>query len=98
MRRLWTIAVVLLLAAPAAGLDEVDQAVLDAEAERVAVMAEAKRSVLAIFSAGAYGFTMASQYNARPRPPEVLVDGEDYQIIRRRETYEDLTAAESEPL
>lgn len=52
--------------------------------------------LLAVFSAGAYGFTMASQYNARPRPPEVLVDGGNYRIIRRRETYDDLTAAERE--
>ncbi|MCG3177888.1 MAG: Diaminopimelate decarboxylase [Phycisphaerae bacterium] len=49
---------------------------------------------LAIFSAGAYGFAMASQYNARPRPPEVLVDGEGYRIIRRRESYDDLIAHE----
>ncbi|MBN1344563.1 MAG: diaminopimelate decarboxylase [Phycisphaerae bacterium] len=50
--------------------------------------------VLAVFTAGAYGFAMASQYNARPRPPEVLVCGADYRIIRRRETYGDLIAAE----
>lgn len=50
--------------------------------------------LLAVFSAGAYGFAMASQYNARPRPPEVLVDGADWRIIRRRETYEDLIACE----
>lgn len=49
---------------------------------------------LAILSAGAYGFTMASNYNSRPRPPEVLVDGDNAQIIRRRETFEDLIAAE----
>ena len=49
---------------------------------------------LAIFSAGAYSFTMASQYNARPRPPEVLVSGNAFRVIRRRETYEDLVAAE----
>lgn len=50
--------------------------------------------VLAIFGAGAYGFSMASQYNARPRPAEVLVDGDKVQLIRRRETYDDLVAAE----
>ncbi|MBN1942935.1 MAG: diaminopimelate decarboxylase [Phycisphaerae bacterium] len=50
--------------------------------------------LLAVFSAGAYGFVMASQYNARPRPAEVLVEGESFRVIRRRETYEDLFAAE----
>jgi diaminopimelate decarboxylase len=50
--------------------------------------------LLAVFTAGAYGFTMASNYNARPRAPEVLVDGDHFQIIRRRETYEDLVAPE----
>jgi diaminopimelate decarboxylase len=50
--------------------------------------------LLCIFSAGAYGMVMASQYNAVPRPPEVLVDGTDSTIIRRRETYEDLVVAE----
>ncbi len=49
---------------------------------------------LAIFSAGAYGFVMASQYNARPRPAEVLVSGDTYRVIRRRETYDDLVAHE----
>jgi diaminopimelate decarboxylase len=49
---------------------------------------------LAIFSAGAYAFAMASQYNSRPRPPEVLVNGGTYRIIRRRETYEDLVELE----
>jgi diaminopimelate decarboxylase len=50
--------------------------------------------LMAVFTAGAYGFTMASNYNARPRAPEVLVDGDRFEIIRRRETYEDLVAAE----
>ncbi len=50
--------------------------------------------LLAVYSAGAYGFTMASQYNSRPRPPEVLVEGESYRIVRRRETYEDLLVGE----
>ena len=42
----------------------------------------------------AYGFVMSSQYNSRPRAAEVLVDGRQWRIVRRRETYEDLTAAE----
>jgi diaminopimelate decarboxylase len=50
--------------------------------------------LLAILSAGAYGFTMASNYNSRPRPPEVLVDGATTKLIRRRETFEDLVMAE----
>lgn len=47
--------------------------------------------VLAIGQAGAYGFSMASNYNGRPRPAEVLVSGEETRIIRHRESYEDLT-------
>lgn len=50
--------------------------------------------LLAVFSAGAYGMVMASHYNTMPNPPEVLIDGETIEIIRRRETYEDLVAAE----
>lgn len=50
--------------------------------------------LLAVFTAGAYGFAMSSNYNNRPRVPEVLVDGDSFKIIRRRETYEDLVAAE----
>ena len=50
--------------------------------------------VLAIFSAGAYGFAMSSNYNNRPRAAEVLVDGANYSVIRRRETLEDLVALE----
>jgi len=50
--------------------------------------------LIAIFSAGAYGFVMASHYNARPNAAEVLVSGNDYRLIRRRETYADLIAPE----
>ena len=50
--------------------------------------------LLAVFTAGAYGFAMSSNYNNRPRAPEVLVDGDRYRVIRRRETYEDLVALE----
>jgi diaminopimelate decarboxylase len=49
---------------------------------------------LAVFSAGAYGFTMSSQYNARPRAAEVMVDGDHVSLVRRRETYADLIALE----
>jgi len=49
---------------------------------------------ISIFTAGAYGFAMSSNYNARSRAAEVLVDGSKFSIIRKRETYEDLTAPE----
>jgi len=51
--------------------------------------------LLAVFSAGAYGFVMSSNYNTRPRAAEVLVSGERYCEIRARETLEDLLKAES---
>ena len=50
--------------------------------------------LLSIFSAGAYGFTMSSSYNTRPRACEVLVDKKQFQVIRKRETYEDLINGE----
>ena len=46
--------------------------------------------LLAIFTSGAYGMVMSSNYNALPKPPEVMVDGKDIYLIRERETYEDL--------
>ena len=49
---------------------------------------------LAVMNVGAYGFVLASNYNSRRRAPEVLVDGEDCQLIRHRETYEDLVRNE----
>jgi diaminopimelate decarboxylase len=53
--------------------------------------------LLAVFSAGAYGFAMASNYNARPRVPEVMVRGSQFAVIRARETYEDLIRGECIP-
>ncbi|MGQ0539935.1 MAG: diaminopimelate decarboxylase [Gemmatimonadaceae bacterium] len=50
--------------------------------------------LLAIFSAGAYGFSMASNYNARPRAAEIVVDGDRYAVATERETYEDLVRRE----
>jgi len=50
--------------------------------------------LISIFTAGAYGFSMSSNYNARPRAAEVLVDGDKFSIIRKRENYEDLIAME----
>ncbi|HPN32186.1 MAG TPA: diaminopimelate decarboxylase [bacterium] len=49
---------------------------------------------LAVLSAGAYGFSMSSNYNSRPKAAEILVDGAKSSIIRKRETYEDLTRLE----
>ena len=50
--------------------------------------------VLALLGAGAYGFVMASTYNARPRPPEILVDGGRWTVTRARETRDDLIRGE----
>lgn len=53
--------------------------------------------LLAVMSAGAYGFSMSSNYNSRPRAAEVLVRGNDYEIIRERETWDDLIRLERIP-
>jgi diaminopimelate decarboxylase len=50
--------------------------------------------MLSVFTAGAYGFTMSSNYNARGRAAEVLVDDKNFSVIRKRETYEDLIESE----
>jgi diaminopimelate decarboxylase len=50
--------------------------------------------LLAIMSSGAYGFSMSSTYNSRPRVAEVLVSGDRFQVIRQREGYEDLVRGE----
>ena len=51
--------------------------------------------LLAILSAGAYGFVMASNYNTRPKPAEIMVDGKNVYIIRKRENTQDLFASEN---
>jgi diaminopimelate decarboxylase len=51
--------------------------------------------LLAIGSAGAYGFSMSSNYNSRPRVAEVMVDKDRFQVVRSRETIDDLFAAET---
>lgn len=51
--------------------------------------------LLAVTSAGAYGAVMSSNYNTRPRAPEVMVDGDRVYVVRRRETVEDMLALES---
>jgi diaminopimelate decarboxylase len=53
--------------------------------------------LLAIMSAGAYGFVMASNYNSRPMPAEALVRGEKFALIRKRQTWEDLVRDEVDP-
>jgi diaminopimelate decarboxylase len=53
--------------------------------------------ILAVMSAGAYGFSMSSNYNSRPRPAEVLVDGNKHYLIRKRETLRDLIRGEHIP-
>lgn len=53
--------------------------------------------LVAVMSAGAYGFSMSSNYNSRPRVAEVLVNGHDFHVIRARETYEDLIRGEQIP-
>jgi diaminopimelate decarboxylase len=50
---------------------------------------------LAVAAAGAYGFVQSSNYNARRRPPEILVEGAKWRVIRARETYEDLVRGET---
>ena len=52
--------------------------------------------LLAVHTAGAYGFVMASNYNGRLRPAEILVDGADVRLVRRRETLDDLIRAEED--
>lgn len=51
--------------------------------------------VLSVMSSGAYGFVMASTYNSRPKVAEIMVDGDQDYVIRKRETIEELTAGES---
>jgi diaminopimelate decarboxylase len=58
-------------------------------------LALAEGDLLALFGAGAYGFTMASNYNSRGRPPEIIVDGETCNLVRARETATDLIRSET---
>jgi len=59
------------------------------------VLSLAPGDLLAVRSSGAYGFTMSSNYNSRPRPPEIMVDGGQVYLVRRRETIQELFAGES---
>ena len=53
--------------------------------------------LVAVMSSGAYGFSMSSNYNSRPRACEVMVSGDRFHVIRARETYEDLIRGETIP-
>lgn len=58
-------------------------------------LAIAEDDFLAVRSAGAYGFGMGSNYNTRPRAAEVMVDGDRFQVVRARESVQELFATES---
>ncbi len=88
------------VAKPRRGSDVVD--VVGPVCESADVLAKRRRlptveagDLLVVRTAGAYGMAMASQYNARPRPAEVLVDGRSWRVIRSRESYKDLIRGES---
>jgi diaminopimelate decarboxylase len=66
-------------------------------AKKRKVPAFAPGELMAVMSAGAYGFSMSSNYNSRPRVPEVLVSGETWSVIREREAYADLIRGETVP-
>jgi diaminopimelate decarboxylase len=66
-----------------------------AQGRRVAAVEQG--ALLSVMSAGAYGMTMASNYNARPRPAEVMVNGSRYELVRRRESAKDLVLGETIP-
>jgi diaminopimelate decarboxylase len=54
-------------------------------------------AVVAVFGAGAYGFSMSSNYNSRRRVPEVLVRGKEFFVVRRRDSLNDLVRGEKIP-
>jgi diaminopimelate decarboxylase len=92
------------VAEPAAGVQSLPMDVVgpicesgDFVAKDRALPPLAAGELLAVRSAGAYGAVMASTYNTRPLVPEVLVDGDDYAVIRKRFTVEDMLALESLP-
>jgi diaminopimelate decarboxylase len=85
---------------PRAGSEIVD--VVGPVCESADVLAPRRRlpplqagDLLVFRTAGAYGMSMASQYNARPKPPEVLVSGSTFRVVRRRETVDDLVRGET---
>ena len=82
------------LVAPDASTDggSRDAALPDSDATVADVM---PGDFLAVRDAGAYGFVLSSNYNSRPRAPEILVEGAAWRIVRARETYEDLVRGET---
>ncbi len=83
--------------APAAGPADIAGPICestDVLARQRSLPALQRGDLLAICTTGAYGYSMASQYNAQPRPAEVLVTGTNARIIRRRETFADLDGAD----
>ena len=52
--------------------------------------------LVSVMTAGAYGFVLSSNYNSRPRVAEVLVDGAEWRVVRKRETFEDLVRGEEQ--
>jgi diaminopimelate decarboxylase len=65
--------------------------------DRALAQKPAEGDLLVLMSAGAYGFTMSSNYNTRPRAAEVMVKGSEYAVVRRREELEDMVKNESVP-
>ena len=75
-----------------------DEAATVAGMSRTATFqAVGRGDLLAVMTAGAYGFAMSSNYNSRTRVPEILVSGRKAYVIRRRETFEDLIRGEAIP-
>ena len=62
--------------------------------DRALAQKPAEGDLLALMSAGAYGFTMSSNYNTRPRAAEVMVSGNRFEVVRVRETVRDLFRGE----
>jgi diaminopimelate decarboxylase len=92
------------VAEPAAGTDLLTYDVVgpvcetgDTFAKDRALPPLAAGDLIAFRTAGAYGAVMASQYNARPLIPEVLVDGDRYAVIRRRPSFDEMLALEEMP-
>jgi diaminopimelate decarboxylase len=65
--------------------------------DRALAQKPAEGDILALMSAGAYGFTMSSNYNTRPRAAEIMVRGGEYAVVRKRETIEELVRNETVP-
>jgi diaminopimelate decarboxylase len=80
-----------------AGMNDLVRPSLYGSYHHIEPVVDQERQLLAVMSAGAYAFAMSSNYNSRPRPPEILVRGERFEVIRSRETHEDLLRGERVP-